>query len=558
MARRKFTRMRILTAAQMREVDRLTTERHGIPSLQLMGNAGTGVVTFLQKEFSDLAKRQILILCGKGNNGGDGFVVARLLKQLGSTPQVFLFAAPEEVRGDALLNLERWKHSGEGIVNIPDAAQWSEWPRDGLDKFEIIVDALLGTGLNAPVTGILAQVITDVNALANHARRRPTIVSVDMPSGLPSDGGIANGPVIRADFTVTFTAPKIGQLISPDSENVGQLIVHNIGTPRALVEQIGAKNPNTESSQPHHELRWIEPQEFRALPLRRRRDSNKGTYGHALIVAGARGKAGAAALSGFGALRSGAGLVTVATPEDALPTVASFRPELMTVPLAQTEAGTISLRNFEYNRFAELLAQKSVLGIGPGIGMNHETQQFVRRVLLECSLPIVLDADGLNALAAVPSDFLEALANRATPALALTPHPGEMARLLGSTVAAVQADRLGSAQRAAAKYKAYVVLKGFHTIVAAPNGDAFVNSTGNPGMATAGTGDVLTGILASLTAQFGVDRWERIIGLGVYLHGLAGDIAAEKVGEAPLIASDLIDALPAAFARLNSDLENAG
>ena len=549
--------MRILTAAQMRDADRLTTERHGIPSLQLMGNAGTGVVTFLQKEFSELAKRQILILCGKGNNGGDGFVVARLLKQLGATPQVFLFAAPEEVRGDALLNLERWKHSGEGIASITDAAHWNEWPRDGLDKFEIIVDALLGTGLNAPVTGILAQVITDVNALANHAHRRPTIVSVDMPSGLPSDGGAANGPVIRADFTVTFTAPKIGQLISPDSENVGQLIVHNIGTPRALVEQIGAKNLNAESSQPHHELRWLEPQEFRGLPLRRRPDSNKGTYGHALIVAGARGKAGAAALSGFGALRSGAGLVTVATPEDALPTVASFRPELMTAPLSQTDVGTISLRNFEYNRFADLLAQKSVLGIGPGIGMNHETQQFVRRVLLECPLPIILDADGLNALAAVPADFLEALANRATPALALTPHPGEMARLLGSTVAAVQSDRLGSAQRAAAKYKAYVVLKGFHTIVATPSGDAFVNSTGNPGMATAGTGDVLTGILASLTAQFGVDRWERIIGLGVYLHGLAGDIAAEEVGEAPLIASDLIDALPAAFARLNSELENA-
>jgi ADP-dependent NAD(P)H-hydrate dehydratase / NAD(P)H-hydrate epimerase len=548
--------MRILTAAQMRESDRLTTERHGIPSLQLMGNAGTGVVTFLQKEFSDLAKRQILILCGKGNNGGDGFVVARLLKQLGATPQVLLFAAPEEVRGDALLNLERWKHSGEGIMSVTDTAQWSDWPRDGLDKFEIIVDALLGTGLNAPVTGILAQVITDVNALANHARRRPTIVSVDMPSGLPSDGGAANGPVIRADFTVTFTAPKLGQLLSPDSENVGQLVVHNIGTPRSLVEQIGAKKLNAESAQPNHELRWLEPQEFRGLPLRRRPDSNKGTFGYALIVAGARGKAGAAALSGYGALRSGAGLVTVATPEDALPTVASFRPELMTAPLAQTEAGTISLRNFEYNRFADLIAQKSVLGIGPGIGMNHETQQFVRRVLLECPLPIVLDADGLNALAAVPSDFLEALADRATPALALTPHPGEMARLLGSNVAAVQADRLGSAQRAATKYKAYVVLKGFHTIVASPGGDAFINSTGNPGMATAGTGDVLTGILTSLTAQFGVERWERVIGLGVYLHGLAGDIAAEKVGEAPLIASDLIDALPAAFARLHSDLEN--
>jgi ADP-dependent NAD(P)H-hydrate dehydratase / NAD(P)H-hydrate epimerase len=546
--------MRILTAAQMREADRLTIERHGIPSLQLMGNAGTGVVAFLQKQFSELSKRRIVVLCGKGNNGGDGFVVARLLKQLGAAPKVFLFATPEEVHGDARLNLERCKHAGEGVTSVTDAAQWGEWSSDAFADCEIIVDALLGTGLNAPVTGFLAQVITDVNGLAHHARRRPTVVAVDMPSGLPSDGGAANGPVILADFTVTFTAPKIGQLLSPDAENAGQLIVHNIGTPAALVEQIGAKQSGVET---HHELRWLEPREFRGIPLRRRPDSNKGSYGHALIVAGARGKAGAAALSGYGALRSGAGLVTVATPEDALPTVASFRPELMTAPLAQTDAGTVSLRNFEYNRFAELLAQKNVLAIGPGLSMNHETQQVVRRVLLDCPLPIVLDADGLNALAAVPADFLESLAKRASPALVLTPHPGEMARLLGATVAAIQHDRLGSAQRAAAKYRAFVVLKGFHTIIATPNGDAFINSTGNPGMATAGTGDALTGILAGLTAQFGIERWERVLGLGVYLHGLAGDIAAAKVGEAPLIASDLIDELPAAFKRLNSDLENA-
>jgi len=544
--------MRILTAAQMREADRLTTERHGIPSLQLMGNAGTGVVAFLQKEFPDLVKRRVVVLCGKGNNGGDGFVVARLLKQLGASPKVFLFAAPEDVRGDALLNLERCKHAGEGVASVADASQWNEWGKFGLDQFEIIVDALLGTGLNAPVTGFLAQVINDVNDLVAHARRRPTVVAVDMPSGLPSDGGPATGPVIRADWTVTFTAPKPGQLLSPSSEYVGRLVVHSIGTPRALIDQLGAGG-----SAPGHELRWLEPQEFRGLPLRRRPDSNKGIYGHALIIAGARGKAGAAALSGYGALRSGAGLVTVATPEDALSTVASFRPELMTAPLAQTDAGTISLRNFEYNRFADLVAQKNVLAIGPGLSMNHETQQFVRRVLLECPLPIVLDADGLNALAAVPSDFLEVLADRRSPALALTPHPGEMARLLGSTVAAVQSDRLGSAQRAAVKYNAFVILKGFHTIVAVPNGDAFINSTGNPGMATAGTGDVLTGILAGLTAQFGTERWERVLGLGVYLHGVAGDIAAARFGEASLIASDLVEALPGAFSSLHAEIENA-
>jgi hydroxyethylthiazole kinase-like uncharacterized protein yjeF len=549
--RHNFTPMRILTAAQMREADRATTDRLGIPGLQLMENAGTGVVAFLQKEFPDLSKKRIVILCGKGNNGGDGFVVARLLKQIGAPAKIILFATPEEVRGDALLNLERLRRAGEEIISITTAEQWAAWKSNEFERCELIVDALLGTGLNAPVTGLLAQVIGDVNELIDPARRVPAIISVDMPSGLPSDGVPANGPVVRADATVTFTAPKIGQLLSTDSENVGRLIVHEIGTPRALVEQIVGDGASVQ-----HPLGWLEPQEFRELPLRRRPDSNKGIYGHALIVAGARGKAGAAALAGFGALRSGAGLVTVATPEDALPTVASFRPELMTAPLAQTDVGTVSLRNFEYNRFSDLLTQKNVLGIGPGLSMNHETQQFVLRALLECPLPIVLDADGLNALASASDEFVNSLSGRRSPAMVLTPHPGEMARLLKITVKEVQADRLGSARRAATIYKSFVVLKGFHTIVAAPNGDAYINSTGNPGMATAGTGDVLTGILTALTAQFGIERWERVLGLGVYLHGLAGDIAAAKFGEAPLVASDLIDSIPAAFARLHTDIDN--
>jgi hydroxyethylthiazole kinase-like uncharacterized protein yjeF len=230
----------------------------------------------------------------------------------------------------------------------------------------------------------------------------------------------------------------------------------------------------------------------------------------------------------------------------------------MTTPLAQTDAGTISLRNFEYNRFTEIMRGKSVLALGPGISMQVETQQFVLRMLADCPLPIVLDADGLNALAAAELPQVE----RLSPALALTPHPGEMARLLGCTVAEVQLDRVAAARRAAEKFKAHIVLKGFHTLVTSPEGPVYINSTGNSGMATAGTGDALTGILAGLTAQFGVKDWARVLGLGVYLHGLAGDIAAARVGEAPLIATDLIEALPAAFAQLRSDLaaepEHAG
>ncbi len=536
--------MRILTAAQMREADRLTTERNSIPSLQLMANAGSGVVEFLQREFPDLTKQRITIICGKGNNGGDGFVVARLLKELGASPRVLLFGAPESLKGDAAMNFERWKRDGGVALSVSNLEEWNNL-KGGLVKQTILIDALLGTGLKGPVEGVIAAAIRDINEMTKGQGRRPRVLAVDIPSGLPSDGPGAGGPVIRADWTVTFTSPKIGQLLSPDCESVGRLIVHSIGTPRPVVEQVAEGSP---------ELRWLEPGEFRDIPLRRRADSNKGNYGHALVVAGSRGKAGAAALAGWGALRSGAGLVTVATPDDSLPTVASYRPELMTTPLAQTDAGTISLRNFEYNRFADIVRGKSVLALGPGISMQVETQQFVLRVLSDCPLPIVLDADGLNALAAAQSPPVE----RRSPALALTPHPGEMARLLGCTVAEVQADRMAAARRAAQKFKAHVVLKGFHTIVASPDGPVFINSTGNPGMATAGTGDVLTGILAGLTAQFGVKDWPRVLGLGVFLHGLAGDIAAARVGEAPLIASDLIDAIPAAFAQLHAELENAG
>jgi ADP-dependent NAD(P)H-hydrate dehydratase / NAD(P)H-hydrate epimerase len=274
--------------------------------------------------------------------------------------------------------------------------------------------------------------------------------------------------------------------------------------------------------------------------------ANKGTYGHALIVAGSLGKSGAAILAARGTLRAGAGLVTVATPEGVLPIVAAGMPEMMTVPLVATESGTASLRNLDYQRFAEILKGKSVLAIGPGLSMQQETQQFIRTVVGETELPVVLDADGLNAYAGVADHLSE----RRTPTIVLTPHPGEMARLLGVTTKDVQARRLDVALEAAARWRAYVILKGFHTILATPTGQAYINTTGNPGMATGGTGDALTGILAGLTAQFGIEEWARVLSLGVYLHGLAGDIAASRVGEAPLIASDLIEAIPEAYRRV--------
>ncbi len=518
----------------MREADRLTTERYGIPSSELMENAGTAIADFLRERFPDLPHGKVLVLCGKGNNGGDGMVVARLLKNSGASPVVFLFANPGSVEGDAAANLKRWQQGLGELYVVTSEAEW-ESVRAALAEADLILDALLGTGLRGPVEGLLGAVIEDLNRARAKRRGQTVVVAVDTPSGLASDAQDFGGPVVAADYTVTLTAPKVGQLVLPHSTCCGKLLVKDIGTPPELLD-----------ADSHLKIHWIEPAEFRALPLARDPAANKGTYGHALVVAGSLGKSGAAVLSARGALRSGAGLVTVATPQDVLPIVAAGMPELMTAPLAATEAGTPSLRNLDYDKFAEILRGKSVLAIGPGLSMQQETQQFIRLVVGQTELPIILDADGLNAYAGLADTLNE----RKSAALVLTPHPGEMARLLGTTVKEVQARRLDVALEAAGRWRAHVILKGYHTILATPTGHAYINTTGNPGMATGGTGDALTGILAGLTAQFGVEDWARVLSLGIHLHGLAGDIAAQRMGEAPMIASDLIEAIPEAYARV--------
>jgi NAD(P)H-hydrate epimerase len=533
--------MKVLTAAQMREADRLTTERYGIPSAELMENAGTAIAEFLREKFPDIASRKILVLCGKGNNGGDGMVVARILKNFGFAAVVFLFANPGSVEGDAAANLKRWQQGLGELYVVTSEAEW-ESARAALAEADLIVDALLGTGLRGPIEGLLGKVIEDLNAARAKRKGKMVVVAVDMPSGLASDSQDFGGLVVVADYTVTLTAPKVGQLVLPHSPCCGVLVVRDIGTPPELLE-----------SDSHLKIHWIEPAEFRALPLVRDPVANKGTYGHALIVAGSLGKSGAAVLAARGALRSGSGLVTVATPQDVLPIVAGGLPEMMTAPLGSTDAGTASLRNLDYGKFADILRGKSVLAIGPGLSMQHETQQFIRLVVGQTELPIILDADGLNAF----DGIADTLNERHASAMVLTPHPGEMARLLGITVKEVQARRLDIALEAAGRWRAHVILKGFHSILATPSGYAYINTTGNPGMATGGTGDVLTGILAGLTAQFGVEDWARVLSFGVYLHGLAGDIAASRVGEAPLIASDLIDAIPEAYARVLAESGHA-
>jgi ADP-dependent NAD(P)H-hydrate dehydratase / NAD(P)H-hydrate epimerase len=536
--------MKALTAAEMREVDRLTTERYGIPSLELMENAGTRFFEFLRSSYGDVATSHAAILCGKGNNGGDGFVVARLLQEAGLKPEVYLFVGQDTVRGDAAENLVRLKKSGARIQEISTCVQW-ERVRGEVAKSRLIVDALLGTGLKGKVEGLLAAVIEDVNKISHDATslHPEAVVAVDTPSGLPSDGEPSNGPVVRAHATVTFTAPKIGQLVSRDSACCGELHVRDIASPSALIEELGKGN-----------VRWIEPREFRELPLVRQADAHKGKYGHVLVIAGSLGKSGAAILVGRGALRSGAGLVTVATPDAVLPIVASAQAELMTEPLVCTRLGTIAAANGKASRLRALMQGKTLLAIGPGVGTHKETQRFVTSLVRQTELPVILDADGLNAFAGHARD----LAKRKTPHLAVTPHPGEMARLRGVSNATVQADRLGIARKAAATWKAHVILKGFHTILAAPDGRAFVNTTGNPGMAKGGSGDVLTGILAGTVAQLGVEHWERALVLGIYLHGRAGDESTFQRGEAGLLAGEIADTLPATYHRLLAELRQVG
>ncbi len=527
--------MKALTAARMREIDRLTTERFGVASIDLMENAGRGVADYVASRRGNLSDWQITVLCGKGNNGGDGFVAARHLAARGALPTVHLFASPEEVVGDAAANLDRWRELG--AVDVVTTEQALARIRPELRAADVVVDALLGTGLSGPPRGLVAQAIEDVNRLAKRAQ----VVAVDIPSGMSSDAFESPGPTIRADATITFTAPKIGQLMPPNAEQVGRLRVVPIGSPPELWED-----------DPSLKLHWLEPGEFRNLPLRRAANTHKGTYGHALIVAGSYGKSGAAAMAGMGALRAGAGLATVATPEPALALVAQAMPELMTEPLEATESGTIAWGAIESGHWQQLLEGKTAVAMGPGLTLHPDTVRFVRAALADCPLPLLLDADALNAF----DGSADALKKR-RGALAVTPHPGEMARLVGSSAAQVQSRRLETAVEAAKEWTAFVVLKGFRTIVATPDGRAFVNSTGNPGMATGGTGDVLTGILTGLTAWLGAKRWEEVLGLGVYLHGLAGDLAAEEQGEIALVATDLVRALPRAFSETLEALRNA-
>ncbi len=512
--------MKILTAAEMREVDRLTIER-GIPGLILMENAASRVVDFLRETFAPLGNHRVVVVCGKGNNGGDGFVVARQLftrRLCGDLTVIELFDAAE-LSGDALANRRMLDVCGCPVVrDFKNEATLAT----------ILIDAVLGTGLAGPAKGPALDAIKRINRDFPLAKK----VAVDIPSGLPTDETNPTGEFVRADHTVTFTAAKRSQCLSSTYEAVGQLTVVPIGSPAELCET----NPN-------YKLHLTTKAELRSLFAPRPRDSNKGLYGHVLVVGGSFGKSGAPAMAGLGSFRSGAGLVTVAVPQSALPMVASVRPELMTEPLGQAEAGW--LRSAEAGRILDLLKKMTVLALGPGLGSEEDTVRLVKRLYEEAEKPAVVDADALNALAgALPATNKVRI---------LTPHPGEMGRLIGKSTKEVQADRLGAAEDLARRSGAAVVLKGDRTVVAFPDGETWVNPTGCPAMATGGTGDVLTGMIAGLVAQHPSD-WRRAVVAAVWLHGRSGELAATRWGEQAMLALDLLQALPEAMDELRPPL----
>ncbi len=539
--------MKALTAAEMREVDRLTTERCGISGTQLMENAGKSVADFVLHEVSlrfQSPIRSVVVLCGKGNNGGDGFVAARYLRQEIRHTSVLLLGSPAELKGDAATNLQRWREGGGEILVIDDeSALQSAWPR--IATADVILDALLGTGLRGAATGLIARAISNLNSLSRNATSATPalIVAMDIPSGMSSDGEPAEGPVLCAHHTVSFTAPKLGQLISRDASSCGSLNVRAIGTPSALIDELGKNS-----------LRCAGPDEFGKLPLIRPVDSNKGLYGHILVIAGSAGKSGAAVLAGTGALKAGAGLVTIAAPDTVQSIVASNQPEYMTEPLLTLADGSIAIENLADAAFAKIVKGKTVLAIGPGLGQEPGTQKFIRTLVQSATLPTILDADGLNAFV---TDG-DALRERKSQFLAITPHPGEMARLLGITTKDVQKDRVRVATDSAKRWNAYVLLKGFHTILASPDGQIFVNTTGNPGLAKGGSGDVLTGILAALTGQFGTQEWLRVLALGAWLHGRAADTLIEDADPSGILAGDIARALPYARFELLEEIRRGG
>ncbi|MBZ5506570.1 MAG: NAD(P)H-hydrate dehydratase [Acidobacteriia bacterium] len=588
--------MKIVTAEEMRAIDRATTEKHGVPSLTLMENAGTAVAEFAQKHFDF---NSVCAICGKGNNGGDGFVAARKLHEAGKKVSVIVLAnGPEELRGDAA---EMFKKLPVQVLFIPHEKFLGVPKVEEMLKSDLILDAILGTGFTPPLKGVAEKAVIRINKASGW------VLAVDVPSGIDADMAEPMEPgttYVHADGIVSFTAAKPALVFGNLTD--GPIAVALIGSPESLV-----------SAQSHLREDILTSRDVHSFSMPRSPDAHKGDFGHVLVIGGSVGRSGAAAMAGLAALRAGAGLVTVATPKSVQPLVAAYAPELMTEPLPETAEGTISLLALAERE--RLLKGKSVVVIGPGISRNEETAEFVRDLVSVCSAAMVIDADGLNAFEGAAEELQPDNDVGPFAVRVLTPHPGEMSRLTGLPTGDIQSNRIGLAGKTAGEIRALMVLKGHRTVIANPLGQVWINTTGNPGMAKGGSGDVLSGIVAAMLAQFtqmegaelippelgappasgdllptSLFRWvsahdadaEKIRALrdeylkkkdpsllkeiqalmdekvrqaimlvaslhvakAVYLHGLAGDIAASLYGEQSMIATDIIHCLGEAFA----------
>ena len=508
----------------MREIDRLTTERHNIPSIELMESASAACLDAIRALLGlTSAGRRVLLLCGKGNNGGDGAGLARLLVAEGAECVVVLFGKVAGTRGDARTNFERLAGLERlTLVECDTVAAWDDFVSNP-SAFDVVVDALFGTGLTRPLEGVYVKVIDYLSRIDS-----ALILSIDIPSGLNADLADPIGPAVKADLTVTFTAPKPANVLPPACDFGGELTVASIGSPASLIDEMKPW------------LFLIEQEDVRQWLISTRyvRGSYKNTHGNVLIAAGSRGYSGAAALCGNAAMRSGAGLVTVATPASAQPLVAAgSMPEVMTTALAETDRGAISDDAVDY--FLKLAGKKStVVAVGPGLTSDDErTRRFVRGMVEGRSTPCVIDADGLNCLAPWPHE----LSGSSEHPLVLTPHPGEMLKLTGKSELG---DRVKTARDFAMAHQVILLLKGARSLVAAPDGRVFVNPTGNPGLGTAGSGDTLTGLIAGfLTQAFATlkDKADPLttVVAALYIGGLAGDMAAQKLGMRTMVASDI-------------------
>ena len=524
--------MKILTAQEMGESDRRSVEM-GVPIATLMENAGAAVAKFCLRQYA--AEGVVLVLCGKGNNGGDGLVAARWLAEEGRSVRVALLGAASDVKGEAAAALERVK-SLQAIEFLETQSEDAIYA--AFDGAELVIDAVVGTGFKPPLRGLA------VAAREFLAKTTVPVVAVDLPSGWDADSLAQKAEAFRADAVVTFAAPKLAHVFGhlTAGKTFGPVVVAPIGTPdKAIESQTG--------------LHWAGA--AKALTeIPRDINGNKGKFGHVLILGGAFGKAGAPSMASLAAMRAGAGLVTAAIPREILPTVAAVAPELMLEPLEQETANSkqetegLSLRHLEEGPLAKLLTGIKVVGIGPGLGTSGSTPEFVRGFVERVTLPMVIDADALNAFAG-QTGLLENAVKTSKAAgqsrtIVLTPHPGEMARLAGMTVKEVEADRIGLARRFATEHGVTLVLKGWRTIIAHPDGRIGVNTTGNPSMAKGGSGDILTGIVAAMLAQHPEDV-AQAVEAAVFLHGLAGDFAVLAQDEHTVLATDTVGHLWQAF-----------